>query len=347
MSDFQSKAPNSMPDLPDRLHVDARIETWKLATPLTITGYTFDDFQSLTVTISDGVSIGRGEATGVYYRSDTPDTMLREVDRARELISAGISRDGLLDLLPHGGARNAVDCALWALESERRKVPVWQVAGMAPPVPLTTTMTIGAADPEVMARQAVHTYPQARAMKLKLLGDGRDVERVTAVREARADVWLGVDANQGFTRDSLFAAMPHFVAARVLLIEQPFAVGEEALLDGLDSPISIAADESVQSIDDLKGLVGRVQTINIKLDKCGGLTAALMMSARAKELGFRVMVGSMPGTSLAMAPAFLVGQACDIVDLDAPLFLSRDRQPPAMYVDGTVEIPPRLWGWSV
>lgn len=328
------------------LHVDTQIETWAMATPLKISGHVFGEFKSLVVTVSDGVRVGRGEAAGVYYRNETPKTMLAEIALVADEIAKGISRRALLDVMSPGGARNAVDCALWELESLQQEIPVWQLAGLNPPQPLITTMTVGAAEPHAMALEAVEKYPQARALKLKLLGDGIDGRRVSAVRAARSDVWLGVDANQGFTPETLRDALPAFLSAQVALMEQPFVIGKEALLDA-DFPIPIAADESVQSIDDLPNLVGRVQAINIKLDKCGGLTAALDMMTRARELGFQVMIGTMTGTSLSVAPAFLAGQLCDIVDLDAPLFLSHDRKNAAMYDDGKIVVPPGLWGWPI
>jgi len=328
------------------LQLKVEIEPWAMAEPLKITGYTFDALQFLTVTLTDGVSIGRGEAAGVYYRAETPEVMREQIELLREPIERGMSRYELRALLPPGGARNAVDCALWDLESKQGKTPVWRLASLPAPGRLITTMTLGGGDPEVMAADAAGRFGDARALKLKLLGDGRDIERVAAVRAARSDVWLGVDANQGLTRDELLNALPHFVAANVALIEQPLKVGEEDQLDGLVSPIPIAADESVQSLADLEGLVGRFQAINIKLDKCGGLTEAIIMASVSRALGFKVMVGAMTGTSLAIAPAFLVGQLCDIVDLDAPLFLVRDRDVRAAYIDGAVDIPAGLWGWA-
>jgi L-alanine-DL-glutamate epimerase-like enolase superfamily enzyme len=188
------------------------------------------------------------------------------------------------------------------------------------------------------------SYTDARALKLKLTGEQVDLDRVVAVREARPETWIGVDANQGFTRASLEKLMPTLIAARIQLIEQPFPTGQEALLDGLQSPIPIAADESVQCLSDIPGLVGRFNLINIKLDKCGGLTEALEMTGIAKIRGLGVMVGNMLSTSLAMAPAFVVGQLCDIVDLDGPVFLGRDRDSGLTYKDGYVSCPEKLWG---
>jgi L-Ala-D/L-Glu epimerase len=177
---------------------------------------------------------------------------------------------------------------------------------------------------------------------LKLTGEPVDEERIRAVREVLPDVWLGVDANQGFTRTFLERIMPALIELQVALIEQPFPVGREAELDGLGSPIPIGADESVQGISDLSTLVGRFDVVNIKLDKCGGLTQGLAMVRAARALGFDTMVGCMPGTSLAIAPAFLLGQLCEVVDLDAPLFLKADRPVTARYADGFVMFPDTL-----
>jgi L-alanine-DL-glutamate epimerase-like enolase superfamily enzyme len=334
-----------MNQAPKRLSLSVTIEPWNMAQPFVISGYTFQELELLHVSLSDGVSTGRGEAAGVYYLADTPEAMVQQIEDNRSSIERGITRKELLSLLPAGGARNALDCALWDLESRQRQRSVESLAGLSRPQPLVTTMTLGAGSPQTMAADASSRFATAPRLKLKLLNDGQDVERVAAVRAARGDAWIAVDGNQGFTRPTLLDALPHFVAAGVALIEQPFKVGEEALLDDLASPIPIAADESVQSLTDLPGLVGRVQAVNIKLDKCGGLTEALLMVRSARSLGFQVMVGSMPATSLAIAPAFLVGQLCDIVDLDAPLFLSRAREPAIAYTGGTMTVPSGLWGW--
>jgi L-alanine-DL-glutamate epimerase-like enolase superfamily enzyme len=187
-------------------------------------------------------------------------------------------------------------------------------------------------------------YRDARAIKLKLTGEPIDADRVRAVRSARPDVWLGVDGNQGFTRPALEKLLPVLVDTKVALIEQPLPIGQEALLDGLRSPIPLAADETVQSLADVASLLGRFQVMNIKLDKCGGLTEGLAMARTARELGLDVMVGNMLGTSLAMAPAFVLGQLCKVVDLDGPLFLAADRAAAVGYKGGYINCPPGLWG---
>ena len=224
-------------------------------------------------------------------------------------------------MLPPGGARNAVDCALWDLDAQRAGKDVWRLAGLESVKPLVTTFTMGADDPSVMADGA-RKFAKARALKMKLTGDlDLDIARVKAVRDARPNTWLGVDANQGYDIQKLDELMGTLVDCDVSLLEQPIRRGSESDLDGYTSPIRIAADESALSLADVPGLVGRFNVLNIKLDKCGGLTEALAMAHEARRLGLDVMVGNMVGTSLAMAPAFVLGQLCDIVDLDGPVFL--------------------------
>jgi len=320
-----------------------KIEQWPLTAPFRLAGYTFNAIEVLVVGLEKNGNIGWGEAVGVYYLNDTSVSMLKQIEPLRPMIEAGISRNSLQELLPPGGARNAIDCALWDLEAKLSGRPVWQIAELNKPRPLLTTFTCGADDPEKMAAVA-RDYKNARALKLKLTGEPSDAERVRAVREARTDVWLGVDANQGFTRASLEHLMPILIEARVSLIEQPFQIGQETLLDGFHSPIPIAADESVQSVSDIAGLVGRFNVVNIKLDKCGGLTEGLATVRTARALGLDTMVGNMMGTSLAMAPAFVLGQLCQVVDLDGPVFLKTDRAITVDYSNGTIRCPEGLWG---
>jgi L-alanine-DL-glutamate epimerase-like enolase superfamily enzyme len=326
-----------------RTRLSVSVETWPLKAPFHITGHTFVALNAVVVRLERAGVIGRGEGAGVYYRNDTAQSMVAGIESQRANIEAGIDREGLRQSMPPGGARNAVDCAMWDLEARLAGEPVWKLAGLQPPKPLVTTFTVGANSPEKMADAAL-AYQGARAIKLKLTGVAEDAERVRAVRRALPDVWLGVDANQGFTRASLDALLPVLVDSKVQLIEQPFPVGREADLDGLQSAIPIAADESVQDAADIAPLAGRFNVINIKLDKCGGLTEALTMASLARTHGLGVMVGNMTGTALSTAPALLVGQLCNIVDLDGPIFLSEDRKPGTVYADGTVWCEPSVWG---
>lgn len=325
------------------LTMDVAIEKFPLREPFNITGSSMLEADVVVVTLSKDGRSGHGEASGVDYHGDDVPGMVRQLEAARVSIEAGLDRDSLQRLLPIGGARNALDCALWDLEAKLSGRAAWQIAGLDAPKPLLTTFTVGANAPEKMAADA-RAYVQAKAIKMKLTGQAEDAERVRAVRAARPDVWLCVDANQGFTRELLALLMPVLADARVQLIEQPFPVGQEAQMDGLDASIAFAADESAQGLDDVPKLVGRFNVVNIKLDKCGGLTEALSMARKARQLGLEVMVGNMVGTSLAMAPAFLVGQLCSVVDLDGPVFLSRDRLVSVRYEDGLVTSPDVLWG---
>jgi len=325
--------------------LEARSEQWPLRTPFAITGSTMTDLDVVVVRLEHEGCVGRGEAAGVDYRAgETLPDMLAQIAAVRGPIESGMDRDGLRRALPPGGARNAIDCALWELEAQRAGRPVWQLAGIGQPRALLTTYTIGADEAASMAARA-RGFVDARAIKLKLTGAPIDVDRIKAVRAARPDVWLGVDANQGFSRAHFDALMPAMLAAGIALIEQPFTVGAEPPLRELQSSIPIAADESVQCLADVHAMPGRFDVINIKLDKCGGLTEALDMAAAARRDGLGVMVGNMVGTSLAMAPAFLLGQLCDIVDLDGPVLLSRDRSDRVSYANGAIDCGPAVWGW--
>jgi L-alanine-DL-glutamate epimerase-like enolase superfamily enzyme len=325
------------------LRLELKLEQWPLVAPFRITGYTWESIPVLLVRLEKNGQVGQGEAAGVYYKNDKPASMLAQLESLRTTIEAGITRDRAQTLLPRGGARNALDCALWDLEAKLTGRAAWQIAGLTQPRPLLTTFTCGADEPEKMAAVA-RGYRNARAIKLKLTGQPIDADRVRAVRAARADVWLGVDGNQGFTRESLERLMPTLTDADVALIEQPFPIGQEALHDGLQSPIPLAADESAQGVADVAGLAGRFDVVNIKLDKCGGLTEGLAMAQAARELGLDCMVGNMMGSSLAIAPAFLVGQLCKVVDLDGPVFQKTDRAVAVQYTDGCITCPLSLWG---
>jgi L-alanine-DL-glutamate epimerase-like enolase superfamily enzyme len=327
------------------LTLRTHIERWPLAKPFHISGHTWEHVEVLLVTLERTGHVGRGEAAGIYYRNDNPVSMLKLIETLRPSIEALESRESLQTLLPPGGARNALDCALWDLEAKLSGRAAWQIAGLAAPQPLVTTFTCGADTPDNMAA-AAREYVSARAIKLKLTGDSFDAARVRAVREARTDVWLSVDANQSFTPSVLEGLLPALLDARVALIEQPFPMDRDAWLDGYQAPIPIAADESAQDLEDIPGLVGRFSMVNIKLDKCGGLTEGLAMARAARALGLETMVGNMMGTSLAMAPAYLVGQMCRLVDLDGPAVLKADRVDPVKYVEGLITCPQSLWGGS-
>lgn len=327
-----------------QLELEVAVETLRLAQPFRISGYVFTSSDVVVVTLRDGELQGRGEGGGVYYLGDDVPHMLGAIGAARSAIESGPTREELRSIMPPGGGRNAVDCALWELEAARAGVPVWRLAGQSNPQPLRTTFTLGADDPEAMADGA-RRYADARSIKVKLTGElDLDIARVKAVRAARPDVWLGVDGNQGFVIGQLDALVAALEELDVALLEQPLARGRELDLNGYRSAVPIAGDESLLTLDDVAGAVGRFDVVNIKLDKCGGLTEGLLMAAEARRLGLGVMVGNMVGSSLAMAPAFVLGQGCDIVDLDGPTFLAEDRTPSVVYQAGTITAGPEVWG---
>src|SRR5579875_176194 len=312
--------------------------------PFVITGHVFTTIPAVMVTIRDGEHVGRGEAEGVYYLQDEPAGIAETIEGLRAEVEGGLTRAALQERLPAGGARNALDCALWELEAARAGQPVWRLAGLEAVRPLVTTFTAGAGEPEEMV-ESVRAFAGARAIKLKLTGEpDLDVRRVEAVRAFRPNVWLGVDANQGYGLDSLREVLPQFVKRDIRLVEQPLPRGREAELDGFASPIPLAADESALSSADLPSLAGRFQVVNIKLDKCGCLTEGLAMVEGARALGLKVMVGNMMGSSLATAPAFIVGQACEVVDLDGPALLATDTAPGVTYRGGEVWCDDAVWG---
>ena len=328
-----------------RRTVRLAIERFPFHQPFRIAGHVFTDTAVLLAEIADGPHLGRGEAAGVYYTGDDADHMLAAARTAVAAIEAGADRQALQAMLPPGGARNALDCALWDLDAKLAGRPVWQMAGLDAPRPLLSTLTLGADTPERM-RDAALALDRKAPVKVKLTGEpDLDAARVRVIRAARPEAWIGVDANQGYTRATLEAVLPVLVDCGIALLEQPLRRGEEAALDGLERPIPFAADESALSLGETDALVGRFDVVNIKLDKCGGLTEALAIARRAKRLGLDVMVGNMMGSSLSMAPAFLVGQLCDVVDLDGPTFLAADRTPAVVYANGRIDCPPAIWGW--
>lgn len=326
------------------LKLDVGVDTLRLAQPFRISGHVFETAEVVFVTLDDGKHRGRGEASGVYYMQDDLAHMTSALAGARAEIEAGPTRQELRQILPPGGARAAVDAALWELEAARAGTSAWRLAGLTSVRPVRTTLTVSADTAERMAARAIG-YAHAKAIKVKLTGELElDLARVRAIRAARPDVWLGVDANQGYSIGQLPELIRGLATHRVLLLEQPLKRGREADLQGFDSVIPIAADESVLSLDEIPNAVGRFDVINIKLDKCGGLTEGLMMAEEARRLGFDVMVGTMIGTSVATAPAFILAQQCSIVDLDGPTFLVKDRSPSVVYRDGDLFAADDVWG---
>lgn len=320
------------------------VERWELVEPF-VTARDANTHVPVLVVQLTGPRGHRGwaEAAGVDYDGETPDSMATQVAAVRHALHDRLTGAELLELLPAGGARNALDCALWDLRAKESGSPAWKLAGLPPPHPVTTAFTIGLGDePEVRRKaQQAREFP---LLKLKV-DDERHVGLVRAVREAHPTARVIVDANQSWTRALLERLIPQLHGLGVELIEQPVPRGDDASLDGLRSPVPVAADESCTDRHSLAAMAGRYQGVNIKLDKCGGLTEALAMCAEARRLGLDLMVGNMCGTSLAMAPAFLVAQACVVTDLDGPLLQRLDRPHPIRFERGVMHAPdPALWG---
>jgi L-alanine-DL-glutamate epimerase-like enolase superfamily enzyme len=326
------------------LALRVKIERWPIAGAFTISRGSKTEAAVVIAELDDGRAVGRGECVPYPRYGETVEGVADRVAEMRQQIADGLDRLALQQALPPGAARNALDCAFWDLEAKQTGRPVWELAGLKPPRALPSTLTLGADSAGNMAKAALAIDPEA-PIKVKLTGDlGDDIARVVAIRTARPHAWIGVDANQGYDIRTLAELLPVLVQTRVAQLEQPLQRGREADLDGLKRPLPFVADESAVTLADTATLVGRFDVVNIKLDKCGGLTEGLAIARQARKLGLDVMVGNMMGTSLSMAPSFVLGQLCDIVDLDGPTFLARDRAPGVEYRGGMIHCPAEIWG---
>jgi len=317
---------------------------FQLHTPFRISRGTQHVVDNLTVTLSDGSVQGRGETVGVDYRGETLDGIAAQIAAIAPEIEAGLTRDDLLQRLPPGGARNALDCALWDLEAKQKGVPVWQLAGLSPPHPVAATVTLSLDTPDNMAK-AARAARVCNALKLKLGEGQQDVARVAAVRSAAPNAVLLCDVNGGWSFPQLQSYLPMLQELGMRMIEQPLPAGEDDRLQGYVSPIMLCADESCFDRRDLPLVAERYAAINIKLEKTGGLTEALALAAAARARGMQVMVGCMVSTSLSIAPALLVGAEGEWCDVDGPTYLREDREPSIRFDDGFAYPAQReLWG---
>ena len=322
-------------------HVKLAIESWPLLEPFVITGHTWTHCDVLIVSITENGITGRGEATGVYYLDETADSMYQQAAGIEQQLQQGISREQLQSVLPVGGARNAIDCALWDLEAKRSGQSIFELTGISSS-PVNTVNTVTIDTPEQMAKKAAAIT--AHQIKVKLDAE-QPLQRMTAVCNARPDADIVVDVNEGWSFQQLVELAPQFKTLGVKMIEQPLPRGEDDALEDYQSPIMLCADESCLDTSELAQAARRYQMVNIKLDKTGGLTEALNLARQAKDLGMTLMVGNMTGTSLAMAPAFVIAQLCDFIDLDGALFLAADRPNPMRYEQGVVSgLTTQLWG---
>lgn len=325
------------------IKMSVHLEAWELIEPFRISGAEWTHSRGIVVQLEKDGLIGRGEAQGIFYLDETAESIFEQAHKVADEIRKGISRDELQCLLPAGGARNAIDCAMWDLECKESGKTIWQLTGIKPK-PVTTVFTIGLeSTPSAMAKKAAAaaSFP---ALKIKL-DNHLPYEKLSAIRAARPDAKLVVDVNQGWDFDQLKEVLPQCVGLDLGMIEQPLPRGGDELLEGFDSPITLAADESCLHTGELETAARRYSMINIKLDKTGGLTEALKLARAAKEKGCKLMVGNMFGTSLSMAPAYVVAQLCDFVDIDGPLLLKYDHPLGLSYDKGVVGVfDPTLWG---
>ena len=323
--------------------LSARIERWPIAGSFTISRGAKTEAVTVVAEVSRGGLTGRGECVPYPRYGETPEATLAALQAMQEPVLRGLDRQALQTAMPPGAARNALDCALWDLEAKTSGQRVWNLLGRPAPIPCVTAYTISLASPEAMAAATAKAAHRS-LLKIKLGGDG-DGARIAAVRKAAPDSELIVDANEAWTSDNLEQNLRQCAQAGVTLVEQPLPAGQDEALKRIRRPLAVCADESVHDRKSLDGLRERYDAVNIKLDKTGGLTEALVMADAAQALGFQIMIGCMVATSLAMAPAMLLARAARFVDLDGPLLLARDRDGGLRY-DGSLVYPPEaaLWG---
>jgi L-alanine-DL-glutamate epimerase-like enolase superfamily enzyme len=318
-------------------------ERWPIAGSFTISRGAKTEAHVVTVTLTDGPHVGRGECVPYPRYEETVPQVMAALEAARTRIEAGIGHEDIPTILAPHAARNALDCALWDLLAKHAGKPVWQLAGLTEPKPVVTAYTLSLDTPEAMGEAAARSSHRP-LLKLKLGREG-DAERLKLIRRNAPESRLIVDANEGWTPSNLDEMLRACADAGVELVEQPLPAGNDEALRSLSRAVTVCADESAHGLDTLDDLRGKYDAINIKLDKTGGLTPAIALAHAARAKNLKIMVGCMLATSLAMAPAVLLTPMADVVDLDGPLLLSKDREP-AIRFDGSImhPAPVSLWG---
>jgi L-Ala-D/L-Glu epimerase len=323
------------------MHIEVQEEIWPLKQPFRISRGSRTEARVVVVTVTDGDYTGRGEAVPVARYNQSTASVFAQIESIKG--EKNLDRQALQELLPAGAARNALDCALWDLKAKASGKRVWELANIRVVLEVETSLTISLNTPEKMAAVA-KANSNAPILKLKLGGDDLDLARVEAVRETTTARVL-IDANESWSTSHYRRIVPALKELGVGLIEQPFPAGADEALETLDHPIPVCADESCHTTLDLPRLTNRYEVLNVKLDKTGGLTEALRLTKRARENGFKLLIGCMVCTSLGIAPARLLASTAQWVDLDGPLFLARDRDHPVPYESGRIGLPPpELWG---
>jgi len=325
--------------------ITAEIQSWPIAGAFTISRGAKTEARVVVASVSQHGLTGYGECVPYSRYGENEKDVVAAIKAQQPAIADGMSREELQRVMPRGAARNALDCALWDLETKLAGKPAWELAGLGAPRALTTAYTLSLAAPEEM-HEAAKASAHRPILKLKLgQGGEEDVARVEAVRAGAPNAALIVDENEGWKPEDVLPLAHEFARLGVSLIEQPVPAKEDEVLRGIESPVPLCADESAHGLEGMRRLVGLYDFINVKLDKTGGLTEALAVIRCAKLRKLRVMVGCMVSTSLAMAPAMLAAQQADYVDLDGPLLLAQDREPSLRY-EGSLVYPPesKLWG---
>ncbi len=324
------------------MKIEAREEIWPLKQPFRIARGTRTEARVVVVIVSDGQYTGRGEGVPLARYGQSTDSVLAQIESMKTVPT--LDRQQIQKLLSPGAARNALDCALWDLEAKASGKRVWELANIAIVHVVETSFTISLDTPAAMAA-AARANANAPILKIKLGGDDLDLPRVEAVREAAPAARLLIDANESWSPSHYRENVPALNGLGVELIEQPFPANADEILENLDHPVPVCADESCHTSVDLLRLSNRYEVLNVKLDKTGGLTEALLLSERARKAGFKLLIGCMVCTSLGIAPARLLASATDYVDLDGPLLLADDRHHRLAYENGRIGLPSRrLWG---
>jgi L-alanine-DL-glutamate epimerase-like enolase superfamily enzyme len=323
------------------LLIEAREEIWPLKQPFTISRGSRTEARVVVVRVSNGKQTGRSECVPLARYGQSSASVLAQIESTKS--ERNLDRQRLQTLMPAGAARNALDCALWDLEAKASGKRVWELANIPVVAEVETSFTISLDTPKKMGARAKENS-NLPMLKLKLGGDHLDIMRVEAVRAAAAARLL-IDANESWSREHYCEIVPTLKQLGVELIEQPFPANADDVLEALDQPIPVCADESWHTTADLPRLTNRYEVVNVKLDKTGGLTEALRLCSQARENGFKLLIGCMVCTSLGIAPARLLASMAEWVDLDGPLLLTEDLDHPVRYATGRISVPSQeLWG---
>lgn len=327
------------------LKLSHEIKRWTMIEPFIIANQRYDYIDVVIVTLRDHQgNIGRAETAGVDYHGETANSICADLDKVKSRVEEGITLDTLQSLLPAGGARNGLDCALWDLTCAQSGQDIWQATGVCPLKTTATVYTIGIVGLE-HASELARQHTAYASIKIKAGADG-SLSTIEAVRAICPDAAIIVDANQSWSPELFGQITPRLSELNIAVLEQPFPVEEDDILRDYNGPLKLAADESLQSSIDIKSLHGKYDVVNIKLDKAGGLSEALKVAHQAKHEGFGCMVGNMCGSSLAMAPALVLAQLCDYIDLDGPLLQSEDCTPALEYKQGIITVPKTSGLWA-